>query len=173
MLTFDVLLERIRLLAARLDLAPSLRWGLVTSTDPRLVTLDADTLPIHAGTIAPVTTGDRVLVVIVNRRATILGKAGADPNQIIIDGIAYARSGSVTLAATDYTLAVSEGAYYALIPAARFPATPPGWGLEGSVTASHAGFSGNFTLSSTPSFWVQRTSSRSEPIRILWKLTKL
>lgn len=53
------------------------RWGYITSELPLQVTLDTETEPIYnPSTLVEVGVGDRVFVLLENRRTTILGKTG-------------------------------------------------------------------------------------------------
>jgi hypothetical protein len=59
----------------------SYRWATVTSTDPLLIRLDGDTVPLPVTPdslldITRLTAGDRVWVQLVGRRLVVLGKAG-------------------------------------------------------------------------------------------------
>lgn len=56
---------------------PTFHWATVTDDTPLAIRLDGDDEPLAGppSTLATVVTGDRVFVVVVERRATILGKA--------------------------------------------------------------------------------------------------
>jgi hypothetical protein len=75
-ITIRDLADRIGALASRLDGLPQFRWGRVETVKPLSVVLDAETNPIvGVGAISQVSVGDRVLVLLWNRRATVLGAA--------------------------------------------------------------------------------------------------
>lgn len=76
MITIRDLTDRMNKLSEKLEYLPQFRWGHVTSTTPMAVVLDAETDPLTGvGTITRPQVGDRVLVLLWNRRATILGAA--------------------------------------------------------------------------------------------------
>lgn len=64
-------------LRSSVESKPELRWGRITAADPLTLKLDADSDALH-GTPATVldglTSGDRVLTVIQNRKVTVIGK---------------------------------------------------------------------------------------------------
>ena len=127
MITTREIVDRLKDIYDRLAAVASFRWGVVVSATPPLVRLDADTDPVIVGTIAPLTVGSRVLVVLQNRKNTVIGSAGGDPNEIVIDGTAYQRSG--TLASIPRTPAFSTfGSTFARTINITLPFTPPaGW----------------------------------------------
>lgn len=70
-------------LKAAVDAIASWRWATVTSVDPLRVTPDGDTSPLAEAPdtlVAGLSEGDRVRLVIVARRALILGRAGGAPS---------------------------------------------------------------------------------------------
>ena len=127
MITTREIVDRLKDIYDRLAAAVSFRWGVVVSTTPPLVRLDADTDPVIVGTIVPLTVGSRVLVLLQNRKNTVIGSAGGDPNVIVIDGTAYQRSG--TLASIPRTPAFSTfGSTFARTIDIVLPYDPPaGW----------------------------------------------
>lgn len=61
---------------------PHFRWGIVTATDPLTVRLDADEDPLDgvpSTLVSGLQVGDRVHVLVQNRRAVIIGKAKGQP----------------------------------------------------------------------------------------------
>ena len=75
----DSFVELVHSLAERIAKKPDVRWAVVTGTVPLAIRFDTETAPI-SGTpstlVAGLTIGDRVLVIIQNRRVTILGRGG-------------------------------------------------------------------------------------------------
>ena len=96
MITTREIVDRLKDIYDKLAAVASFRWGVVVSTTPPLVRLDADTDPVIVGTIVPLTVGSRVLVLLQNRKNTVIGSSGGDPNLIVIGGTAYQRSGTIT-----------------------------------------------------------------------------
>ena len=127
MITTREIVDRLKDIYDRLAAAASFRWGVVVSTTPPLVRLDADTDPVIVGTIAPLTVGSRVLVLLQNRKNTVIGSAGGDPNLIIIGGVVYARSGVLPQITVSTT--TGAGSLYAGYVKPSVP-TPPGWGVS-------------------------------------------
>lgn len=100
MIGLDYLVSTVSSLSARVELMPAFRWGRVVSLDPLQVVLDGETKPIvGVGTITVPVVGARVLVLIWNRRATILGVARPEPtktateNTIVVGGVEYQACG--------------------------------------------------------------------------------
>lgn len=63
---------------AQLKGVPHFRWGIVTATDPLTVRLDADDDPLDgvpSTLVAGLMVGDRVHVMVQNRRAVVIGRA--------------------------------------------------------------------------------------------------
>ncbi len=80
MITIRDLTDRINTINEKLALLPAFRWGRVETVSPLSVVLDAETKPIvGVGAISQVSVGDRVLVLLWNRRATVLGVARTEP----------------------------------------------------------------------------------------------
>ena len=127
MITTREIVDRLKDIYDKLAAAVSFRWGVVVSTTPPLVRLDADTDPVIVGTIAPLTVGSRVLVLLQNRKNTVIGSSGGDPNLIVIGGTAYQRSGTIT--SIPQTPAFTQyGSTYARTIDVDLPFTPPaGW----------------------------------------------
>lgn len=80
MITIRDLTEKITDIYARLNGLPQFRWGVVQTVDPLSVVLDGESDPITGVSVVmqPIV-GDRVLVLLWNRRATVLGVAGTKP----------------------------------------------------------------------------------------------
>ena len=172
MITTREIVDRLKDIYDKLAAAASFRWGVVGSTRPPLVRLDADTDPVIVGTIAPLTVGSRVLVLLQNRKNTVVGSAGGDPNLIVIDGTAYQRSG--TLTATPSAFTAWAGLYYATvtIPDALKTA-PTGWayiwtlveGASGSCwMAGKTGVNNQFVVSAV---------TTRNPVTLAWQLVKI
>lgn len=125
MITTREIVDRLKDIYEKLAGVASFRWGVVTSVDPPLVRLDADTNPVIVGTITPLTVGSRVLVLLQNRKNTVVGSSGGDPN-IIIGGTAYQASGSVVLPEVALTI-LATGTGYATINVTLPYALPTGW----------------------------------------------
>ena len=126
MITTREIVDRLKDIYDKLAAAVSFRWGVVVSTTPPLVRLDADTDPVIVGTIAPLAVGSRVLVLLQNRKNTVIGSAGGDPNLIVIDGTAYQRSGTFTATPGAFT-AWGQVYYAVLILPAELRTAPTGW----------------------------------------------
>lgn len=80
MITIRDLTEKITDIYARLNGLPQFRWGVVQTVAPLSVVLDGESDPITGVSVVmqPIV-GDRVLVLLWNRRATVLGVAGTKP----------------------------------------------------------------------------------------------
>lgn len=79
------LVGQVAKLKAAVDAIASWRWATVTSVDPLRVTPDGDTSPLAEAPdtlVAGLGEGDRVRLVIVARRALILGRAGGAPSTV-------------------------------------------------------------------------------------------
>ena len=127
MITTREIVDRLKDIYDRLAAAASFRWGVVVSTTPPLVRLDADTDPVIVGTIVPLAVWSRVLVLLQNRKNTVIGSVGGDPNTIVINGAQYARSGVV--AVPSYSLVGGSPLFYQSM-VISMPFTPPtGWGF--------------------------------------------
>lgn len=84
---------------------PAFRWATVTSVDPLRVTPDGDTSPLAEAPdtlVGGLVVGDRVRLVIVARRALILGRAGG---KLVADWYTDANPGTVA-AGGDVSVAV-------------------------------------------------------------------
>lgn len=71
-------IRRFKDLRSLIDTKPVFRWGVVTNADPLLVQLDGDDRPLAgspAATVRGMPAGERVLCVVQNRRATIIGSS--------------------------------------------------------------------------------------------------
>ncbi|MSS84478.1 hypothetical protein FYJ24_06815 [Actinomycetaceae bacterium WB03_NA08] len=119
----DPLREQIGKISDRTRLLPVFRWGNVTSIEPLAVTLDADEAPtVGLSKLVAVMPGDRVLVLLWNRRAIILGTAGGPP------------SGTVTVSVTEGRW-VTRGStqHMAEVIASALPTPPSGYVLSVSM----------------------------------------
>ena len=172
MITTREIVDRLKDIYDKLAAAASFRWGVVVSTTPPLVRLDADTDPVIVGTIAPLTVGSRVLVLLQNRKNTVIGSAGGDPNLIVIDGTAYQRSGTFTATPGAFT-AWGQVYYVVLTPPAELRTAPTGWtyawtiveGGEGSYWMAGKNGIGNLVVISS--------ANLAHPIVLAWQLIKL
>ena len=171
MITTREIVDRLKDIYDRLATVASFRWGVVVSTTPPLVRLDADTDPVIVGTIVPLAAGSRVLVLLQNRKNTVIGSAGGDPNLIIIDGVAYQRSGvlpQITVSTTTVTGHLYAGYVKPTVP------TPPGWGvtyqlLEGPGNLWMGPSDGN----SIKEVRFISTSYGSHSVTLAWQLVKI
>ena len=132
----------------------SWRWATITSLDPLRIKLDGDSEPLLSTpyAITPVRVGDRVLVHIYHRRATIIGVAGGyqpnppqppPDNSIWVSGTWYRASGIQTIPA--YSWVNSGNGWYATTIAMPLPYTPPvGYGFTYSMLDGNG-----FTLATT------------------------
>lgn len=146
----------------------SWRWASVTSLEPLRIKLDGDSEPLLStpDTITPVRLGNRVLVHIYHRRATIIGVAGGyqpDPatpppdNSIWVNGAWYVASGIQTIPA--YSWVSSGNGWYATTIKMPLPYTPPaGYGFTYSMLSGNG-----FTLVAT----ANPTSTEGTDIRLL------
>lgn len=80
MITIRDLTDRINTISEKLALLPAFRWGRVETVSPLSVVLDGESDPITGVSVVmqPIE-GDRVLVLLWNRRATVLGVSGTRP----------------------------------------------------------------------------------------------
>ena len=175
MITTREIVDRLKDIYDRLAAAVSFRWGVVVSTMPPLVRLDADTDPVIVGTIVPLAVGSRVLVLLQNRKNTVVGSSGGDPNVIVIDGTAYLASGIVTV--PDYTLLGSSPLCYQSL-AVPMPYVPPaGWGFSvtpgiGSTVPSSL-HQLNWGQDGTVGIMVQTVRSDGRITALAWQLVKI
>lgn len=136
MIGLDYLVSTVSSLSARVDLMPAFRWGRVVSLDPLQVVLDGETKPIvGVGTITVPVVGARVLVLLWNRRATVLGVARPEPtktateNTIVVNGVEYQACGVQD--APEFSFAYSAHPVYAGTIKIPYPYTPPeGWHFQ-------------------------------------------
>lgn len=85
------LVDRVAALAAAVRSSPHFEWGTVTSVTPLQVRLDGDPEPLlgtPASLVPVLVVGDRVQVVIQNRRATVTGT----PSSVLADELAWSRA---------------------------------------------------------------------------------
>ena len=175
MITTREIVDRLKDIYDKLAAVASFRWGVVVSTTPPLVRLDADTDPVIVGTIVPLTVGSRVLVLLQNRKNTVIGSAGGDPNLIIIGGVVYARSGVVNV--PDYTVSGSAPLCYQLMPV-PLPYVPPvGWGFSvtpgiGSTVPSSL-HQLNWGQDGTVGLMVQTVRADGRIKSLAWQLVKI
>lgn len=102
MSVLDYLGRQIASLKDALEKTPSLHWATVTIANPLAIRLDGDTHAL-AGVVnlaADLKVGDRVAVLMTNRRAIVLGAIGGNAtpliptdNKVIISGREYQASG--------------------------------------------------------------------------------
>lgn len=136
MITIRELTDKIGALASRLDGLPQFRWGRIESVNPLSVVLDAETKPIvGVGTITVPIVGARVLVLLWNRRATVLGVARpeltktATENAIVINGVEYQACGVQDV--PEFSFAYSAHPVHAGTISMPYPYTPPeGWHFQ-------------------------------------------
>ncbi|QWW20123.1 hypothetical protein I6B53_03230 [Schaalia sp. 19OD2882] len=125
---------------------PTLRWGQVTGASPLRVTLDGDTQALAESPVdlcGRLAAGDRVLTVTAARRVYVLGRPGgarpADPNTLMIDGVAYPASGVIQVRGLP-AWGLSSSPWWATSFEIDPPfAPPPGWFFALS-TATTTGF---------------------------------
>ena len=175
MITTREIVDRLKDIYDKLAAVASFRWGVVVSTTPPLVRLDADTDPVIVGTIVPLAVGSRVLVLLQNRKNTVIGSSGGDPNIIVIDGTAYLASGIVTV--PDYTLLGSSPLCYQslVVPMPYVP--PAGWGFSvtpgiGNTVPSSL-MQLNWGATGGVSVMVQSVRTDGRLLSLAWKLIKL
>ena len=168
MITTREIVDRLKDIYDKLAAAVSFRWGVVVSTTPPLVRLDADTDPVIVGTIAPLTVGSRVLVLLQNRKNTVIGSAGGDPNLIVIDGTAYQRSGTVTT--PQLTFRATGALFYAYVDA-YLPTPPSGYALTVSVVATSD--AGVWASRSSGNHIILATNTDSRSMTLAWQLVKI
>ena len=157
MIGLDYLVDTIAKLSKRVDLVPSFQWGTVTSASPVRVRLDGMTEPLAGPVDALVMppAGRRVMVMVWNRRAIIMGALrGPDipeipdlppmPDEVPagyarIGGKLYATSGTIAIQRHPWALKIDP--CYATTLYLRPPYTPPeGWFFTVSIAKS-TGFS--------------------------------
>ena len=168
MITTREIVDRLKDIYDKLAAAASFRWGVVVSTTPPLVCLDADTDPVIVGTIAPLTVGSRVLVLLQNRKNTVIGSAGGDPNLIVIDGEAYQASGTVTT--PQLTFRATGALFYAYVDA-YLPTPPSGYALTVSVVATSD--AGVWASRSSGNHIIMAANTDSRSMTLHWQLVKL
>ena len=153
----------------------SWRWATITTLAPLRIRLDGDSEPLLStpDAITPVRLGDRVLVHIYHRSATIIGVAGGyqpDPptppppppdNSIWVNGKWYPASGIQTI--PSYSWVTSGSGWYATTIKMPLPYTPPtGYGFTYSMLDGNG-----FTLVSTANPTNTPANPRVTPIRLL------
>lgn len=151
MIGLDFLLDTITRLAKRIDAVPTFQWGTVTFDEPLQVRLDNmdEPLPGSLDALVKPTIGRRVLVMLWNRRAIVVGALrGPDmpvmPDEVPagyarIGGRLYATSGTIPIDRHPWALKIAP--CYATTLYLRPPYTPPeGWFFTVSIAESD-GFS--------------------------------
>ena len=136
MIGLDYLVSTVSSLSARVELMPAFRWGRVVSLDPLQVVLDGETKPIMGvGTITVPVVDARVLVLLWNRRATVLGVARPEPaktateNTIVVNGVEYQACGVQDV--PEFSFAYSAHPVHAGTIRMPYPYTPPeGWHFQ-------------------------------------------
>lgn len=136
MITIRDLTDKISAIASRLDGLPQFRWGRIESVNPLSVVLDAETKPIvGVGTITVPIVGARVLVLLWNRRATVLGVARPEPtktateNTIVVNGVEYQACG--VQQTPKFSFGYSAHPVYVGTVSVPYPYTPPrGWHFQ-------------------------------------------
>lgn len=136
MITIRNIVDEVRKMSTRLDAIPQFRWGRVESASPLSVVLDGETKPIvGVGTVIVPVVGARVLLLLWNRRATILGVARPEPtktateNTIIVDGVEYQACGVQDV--PEFSFAYSSPPVHAGTIEMPYPYTPPeGWRFQ-------------------------------------------
>lgn len=179
MITIRDLTDRINVLSDRMGLLPAFRWGQVQAASPVTVLLDGDTAPIvGVSSLAMPVVGERVLVMVWNRRATILGasRRGVVDNTVVVDGVRYQFSGTQSVTISSW--ATSQHPTYGASVNMPHPFAPPaGWRFEYFTLDS-----GGYTLCQTGVAQSGSTRVRivqffSNDLTILqrvgWRLTKI
>ncbi|MDU4831107.1 MAG: hypothetical protein E6X52_00990 [Actinomyces sp.] len=136
MITIRDVVDQLQRITGRLEALPQFRWGRVVSLDPLQVVLDGETKPIvGVGTITVPIVGARVLVLLWNRRATILGVARPEPtktateNTIVVGGVEYQACGVQDV--PEFAFAYSSPPVHAGTIEMPYPYTPPeGWRFQ-------------------------------------------
>lgn len=172
MITTREIVDRLKDIYDRLAAAVSFRWGVVVSATPPLVRLDADTDPVIVGTIVPLTVGSRVLVLLQNRKNTVIGSAGGDPNLIVIDGTAYQASGTFETTGAG-ALHSDTGWYYRSITVpASVPSPPPGWTYMWGVASTSRSVAW-VAKGTGQTVQLYNVSAASVTVTIAWQLVKI
>lgn len=94
----EALVQRVAGIAAKVAAKPDTRWGVVTGINPLRVRLDADDAPLLGSPSAVVTglsTGDRVLCLVQNRRVTVIGRGQGAENKVLWTGAMYMNANQV------------------------------------------------------------------------------
>lgn len=141
MITTREIVDRLKDIYDKLAAAVSFRWGVVVSTTPPLVRLDADTDPVIVGTIAPLTVGSRVLVLLQNRKNTVIGSAGGAQVRSALAGTTVR---SITAGTGELTVDLG------------LPSTPSGW----SVLVTN----GDFGVQ--PGLWIYGSTQAGSGVKI-------
>lgn len=126
------LVSQVAKLKAAVDAMASWRWATVTSVDPLRVTPDGDTSPLAEAPdtlTAGLSVGDRVRLILVNRRAMILGRSGGAPRDRLMKLAKKAVSGG-----TNSTWAVTFPTAYATVPVIRACWDPTNPSFKGAIT---------------------------------------
>lgn len=154
MIGLDYLVSTIARLSARVDLTPSFQWATVTATNPLQIRLDGMSEPLAGAVDALVMppVGRRVMVMVWNRRAIIMGALRGPempdlppmPDEVPagyarIGGRLYATSGTIQIDRHPWALKIAP--CYGTTLYLRPPYTPPeGWFFTVSIAKS-TGFS--------------------------------
>lgn len=136
MITIRDVVDQLQRITGRLEALPQFRWGRIDSVNPLSVVLDAETKPIvGVGTITVPIVGARVLVLLWNRRATVLGVARPEPtktateNTIVVNGVEYQACG--VQQTPKFSFAYSQHPVNVGTVSVPYPYVPPeGWGFQ-------------------------------------------
>ena len=173
------LAQRLANLARTVAGLPRTYWGEVVGTDPVEVPLDGaeDTITGLAVASGGVSLESRVLVQIQAGKATIIG--GTDPNSMVVDGVAYEMSGTVTLSSVAIT--ATQGSMFRTSGTVDVPMiqTPPsGWGYtfpaarrSGTIPVYVTAYGS--TATNTPRVMISAPSSLTTDVALAWRLSRI
>lgn len=116
---WDSAMQQIAAVSDSLGAKPDFRWATVTSVAPLAIRLDGDTDPLSgspATLIPTLLVGERVMVMMQSRRATIVGRSGT----------AVRRTGRLSVSTGTLTQVGTSGVYTATVPFTVPAVAPPG-----------------------------------------------
>lgn len=186
MSVLDYLGRQIASLKDALEKTPSLHWATVTISNPLAIRLDGDTHAL-AGVVnlaAELKVGDRVAILMTNRRAIVLGAIGGNvtpliptDNKVIINGREYQASGVFASIPTPYHTDEKPPNYHGQYAFPTPYTPPPGYGFIVSFLQGNGWPLGLHVFNQNSStIYVRFSQSGSKSLslqRVGWQLVRI
>ena len=171
MIDFTEILTRMSALAAKLAGKPEFRWGVVTAVSPLRVRLELETDPLAGSpdvTVPSLLVGERVLVMVQNRRATVVARGGDTVR----------RSGRLSVPTGTLTQVGTSGVYTATIAFTVPAVAPPGCLIRIDAVAVGNGWGWFSQVSQVPGVsstacsgrFMQVGNSQAQSPSLIWEI---